>query len=222
MAPTAGYDEIADWYEHEFLGGRSTGARTRDGNPLDLDSVLRDLLGEGNGTCLEIGCGTGIHAAQVRKLGWTPIGVDLSGILDRPRGSRQSRRHPPPAGRTVARIPRRGTGARTVRGKRRTNPGGVGRHGAQAASTAGLTASPVIPHNQRASRPQVPLPGGPQPEGLPRPERRHEKLRLEQALQAFTIYSEGRIPLHDRHDHLHRRSDAPRSREKAATRWVPI
>ena len=30
-----------------------------------------------------------------------------------------------------------------------------------------------------------------------------------QALQAFTIYFEGRIPPHDRHDHLHRRSDAP-------------
>jgi len=78
MAPTAVYDEIADWYEHEFLGGQSTGARTRDGNPLDLDSVLRHLLGEGSGTCLEIGCGTGVHAIQVRELGWTPIGFDLS------------------------------------------------------------------------------------------------------------------------------------------------
>lgn len=78
MRPAAAYDEIADWYEEEFLGGQNTGARTRDGNPLDLGSVLRDLLGEGSGTCLEIGCGTGVHAAQVRKLGWTPIGVDLS------------------------------------------------------------------------------------------------------------------------------------------------
>ncbi len=78
MAPTAAYDEIADWYENEFLGGQNTGARTRDGNPLDLGSVLRYLLGEGSGTCLEIGCGTGIHATHVRKLGWTPIGVDLS------------------------------------------------------------------------------------------------------------------------------------------------
>jgi hypothetical protein len=52
MAPTAAYDEIADWYEQEFLGGQSTGARTRDGNPLDLDGVLRDLLGEGSGPWL--------------------------------------------------------------------------------------------------------------------------------------------------------------------------
>ena len=87
MAPTAAYDEIADWYENEFLGGQSTGARTRAGNPLDLDGVLRHLLGEGGGTCLEIGCGTGVHATQVRNLGWTPIGVDLSaGMLRHARG----------------------------------------------------------------------------------------------------------------------------------------
>lgn len=43
---------------------------------------MRDLLGEGSGTCLEIGCGTGIHADRVRELGWTPIGVDLyAGML---------------------------------------------------------------------------------------------------------------------------------------------
>ncbi|WP_353070644.1 class I SAM-dependent methyltransferase [Actinomadura opuntiae] len=78
MAPTAAYIQIADWYEHEFLGGHSTGARTRDGNPLDLDGVLRHLLDEGSGICLEIGCGTGVHAVQVRELGWTPIGIDLS------------------------------------------------------------------------------------------------------------------------------------------------
>ncbi|GAA4632660.1 class I SAM-dependent methyltransferase [Actinoallomurus vinaceus] len=86
MAPTAAYDEIADWYEHEFLGAQRTG-RPRDGNPLDLNDVLSHLLGEGSGTCLEIGCGTGVHAAQVRALGWTPIGVDLSaGMLRRTRG----------------------------------------------------------------------------------------------------------------------------------------
>ena len=87
MAVTAAYDEIADWYENEFLGGQSTRARTRDGNPLDLDGVLRDLLGEGGGICLEIGCGTGVHAAQVRKLGRVPVGIDLSaGMLRHARG----------------------------------------------------------------------------------------------------------------------------------------
>jgi len=87
MAPTAAYDDIADWYEQEFLGGHGTGARTHDGNPLDLSVVLRDLLGHGHGICLEIGCGTGIHADQARRLGWTPVGIDLSaGMLRHARG----------------------------------------------------------------------------------------------------------------------------------------
>lgn len=87
MAPTAAYDEIADWYEEEFLGGQSAGARTRDGNPLGLHGVLRDLLGEGHGICLEIGCGTGVHATQASKLGWAPIGIDLSaGMLRHAQG----------------------------------------------------------------------------------------------------------------------------------------
>jgi ubiquinone/menaquinone biosynthesis C-methylase UbiE len=72
---TAAYDEIADWYETEFL------PRQGDTDPLGTTRALRDLLGRpddaGNG-CLEIGCGTGVHAATVRELGWTPIGVDIS------------------------------------------------------------------------------------------------------------------------------------------------
>ncbi|WP_049567825.1 class I SAM-dependent methyltransferase [Nonomuraea sp. SBT364] len=65
----AAYDEIADWYEEVFLAA---------GDPLGTRGLLRELLGEGRGTCLEIGCGTGVHAAVVRDLGWTPAGVDLS------------------------------------------------------------------------------------------------------------------------------------------------
>jgi len=40
--------------------------------------VLRDLLGPGRGPCLELGCGTGAHAERIRRLGRTPLGVDLS------------------------------------------------------------------------------------------------------------------------------------------------
>jgi SAM-dependent methyltransferase len=76
MPLKAAYDEIADWYEHEFLGTADAGKR--DGNPVGLGQPIGDLLGTGTGVCLEIGCGTGIHAGRVRGLGWTPIGVDLS------------------------------------------------------------------------------------------------------------------------------------------------
>lgn len=69
------YDEIADWYEERFLSDQ----RTTGHDPLGIDRAVTDLLGGGSGVCLEIGCGTGIHAAHVRQLGWTPVGVDVSG-----------------------------------------------------------------------------------------------------------------------------------------------
>jgi SAM-dependent methyltransferase len=72
MAHAAAYDEIADWYEHEFL------ARQEGGDPLGIRNALATLLGTGRGICVEIGCGTGVYAAQVRELGWTPVGIDLS------------------------------------------------------------------------------------------------------------------------------------------------
>ena len=76
MAPTAAYDEIADWYEQEFL------ARTEPGtDPLGIAAALGSLLGTGTGTCLEIGCGTGTWASAVRELGWTPVGIDVSAAM---------------------------------------------------------------------------------------------------------------------------------------------
>ncbi len=68
----AAYDEIADWYENDFLPA------TGPGDPIGIRRSLTALLGPGRGTCLEVGCGTGVYAAEVRELGWTPIGVDLS------------------------------------------------------------------------------------------------------------------------------------------------
>jgi SAM-dependent methyltransferase len=73
----AAYDAIADWYEDGFLGGRSDdGLPIND--PIGVDASLCELLGQGVGTTLEIGCGTGTHAARVRNLGRVPVGVDLS------------------------------------------------------------------------------------------------------------------------------------------------
>lgn len=76
MAPTAAYDEIADWYEQEFLPRTQTGT-----DPIGIAASLRSLLGNGTGTCLEIGCGTGTWASEVRDLGWTPVGIDVSAAM---------------------------------------------------------------------------------------------------------------------------------------------
>jgi len=70
------YDAIADWYETEFLAAQG------DADPIGINAALAALLGAApespGAACLEIGCGTGAHAAAVRALGWTPVGVDLS------------------------------------------------------------------------------------------------------------------------------------------------
>lgn len=85
--PLAAYDEIADWYEHEFLGLQTGGGEPDDRDPIGVNRALAELLPAGAGVCLDIGCGTGVHAARVRQLGWTPVGVDLSaGMLRHARG----------------------------------------------------------------------------------------------------------------------------------------
>lgn len=83
----AAYDRVADWYEREFLGGGTAGDDPEYGGGLDVGGVLADLLGPGAGCCLDVGCGTGVTAARVRRLGWTPVGVDVSaGMLRYARG----------------------------------------------------------------------------------------------------------------------------------------
>ena len=77
MGPAAAYDEIADWYEQEFLAQTAAAG----GDPLGVDAALGSLLGRGSGICLEVGCGTGVRAGRVRELGWTPYGVDVSAAM---------------------------------------------------------------------------------------------------------------------------------------------
>lgn len=98
----APYDEIAGWYEDHI------GPRYRD-DPLEVYRALRLLLGEGSGLCLEVGCGTGLIAGQVRELGWTPVGVDLSaGML------RLARTRLPAARGDAERLPVRDRAVRAV------------------------------------------------------------------------------------------------------------
>ncbi|MDT7798944.1 MAG: hypothetical protein QOI78_2377 [Actinomycetota bacterium] len=65
------YDAIAEWYETSFLAGQRE-------DPLAIRPAVRELLGAGSGPCLEVGCGTGVHAELIRSLGRTPLGVDVS------------------------------------------------------------------------------------------------------------------------------------------------
>lgn len=71
MSPVAAYDAHADWYE-EYIAGAAAAYTRR------AQDMLGDLLGPGNGQCLDVGCGTGVHASLLRGLGWVPVGVDLS------------------------------------------------------------------------------------------------------------------------------------------------
>ncbi|MGY0232347.1 class I SAM-dependent methyltransferase [Longispora urticae] len=66
---TATYDPHAAWYD-EFV--------TDSPYTAMVDRVLAELLGRGRGTVLEVGCGTGVHAAALRATGRTPVGVDIS------------------------------------------------------------------------------------------------------------------------------------------------
>lgn len=77
----ARYDGQADWYE-------SINRDAADGN---LDP-LRDLLGDGSGHCLDLGCGTGAYAELIKDTGRVPIGLDLSGDQLRHAGPHYERR----------------------------------------------------------------------------------------------------------------------------------
>jgi SAM-dependent methyltransferase len=65
----ARYDGIADWYDAEFQPA-----------PLESETwtTLVELLGADTGTLVDVGCGTGSHAAALAELGWTVTGVDVS------------------------------------------------------------------------------------------------------------------------------------------------
>jgi ubiquinone/menaquinone biosynthesis C-methylase UbiE len=67
------YDGLADWYEAAMSNAAERGVLRSSSNEL-----LAELVGPGSGVALDIGCGTGAVSEQLRVLGYTPIGVDLS------------------------------------------------------------------------------------------------------------------------------------------------
>jgi SAM-dependent methyltransferase len=65
----ARYDGLADWYDTEFQAA-----------PLESETwrTLVELLGDGQGELVDVGCGTGGYAAGLAERGWTVTGVDHS------------------------------------------------------------------------------------------------------------------------------------------------
>jgi SAM-dependent methyltransferase len=63
----ARYDGLAAWYEE--VARPSVDFSRRD---------LVDLLGPGEGLCLDLGCGTGLYCEIIESTGRTVVGVDIS------------------------------------------------------------------------------------------------------------------------------------------------
>src|SRR5919112_5765347 len=68
--PTARYDGFAQWYDDMFMRRPGEGSDTRE--------LAVQLLGDGPGELLDVGCGTGFHAHAFEDRAWTMTGVDVS------------------------------------------------------------------------------------------------------------------------------------------------
>jgi SAM-dependent methyltransferase len=70
---SARYDGNAEWYDETMRAY---------GHGHYPASLMAELLGHPPSpaaVCLDVGCGTGLHAASIASAGYTPIGLDLSG-----------------------------------------------------------------------------------------------------------------------------------------------
>jgi SAM-dependent methyltransferase len=69
----ARYDGLAGWYDQVMRDPGNRGSLA-----ASAYDALADLLGEGTGPVLDIGCGTGLASERIRRLGYRPFGVDIS------------------------------------------------------------------------------------------------------------------------------------------------
>jgi SAM-dependent methyltransferase len=82
MTTVARYDGLADWYDERLTDFVRRGT-----------APLIELLGDGPGRCLEMGCGGGVHPPAIAAAGWSVVGLDVS--RDQPRVARRSVPAPP-------------------------------------------------------------------------------------------------------------------------------
>jgi SAM-dependent methyltransferase len=73
LAEAESYDGFATWDDGAMEDANDENAPARRS-----DELLKRLLGAGQGSVLDVGCGAGRVAALARGLGYTPLGVDLS------------------------------------------------------------------------------------------------------------------------------------------------
>lgn len=69
---TARYDGHSDWYEHTFAAYGDLADKSSS------SSLLARLLGPGDGCCLDVACGTGLHFAAIESTGRHVLGIDIS------------------------------------------------------------------------------------------------------------------------------------------------
>lgn len=72
-AAAARYNGISTWYDQAMQDVGTRGELGAAGFAL-----LAELIGPGSGVAVDIGCGTGLSASTARRLGYAPLGVDLS------------------------------------------------------------------------------------------------------------------------------------------------
>jgi SAM-dependent methyltransferase len=71
--PSSRYETLASWYDEVM-----TDPDDRSGLATTAYGLVARLLGPGEGLVLDVGTGTGLSAAAIRRAGYRPVGLDLA------------------------------------------------------------------------------------------------------------------------------------------------